>query len=364
MTSALAIEIFQPDLEVFAGEERVILALARALVASGRPTSILCYRNPLDFASYAEFPLAVHALEPPPGTTAGARALGRHLAERHAAGAPLPMLCNIQSAYHAGFGVRTPYHLRIPDTFRLLKADTATGIRAWARRRVVQSMTGRGIRRAASFSTNTHHLSAEMRTLYGRAAEILYLGGIASSDPPASKQVDGPVRLLSVSRIEASKRIDWIVEGLHALDAAGSLPPWQLDIVGTGPARGSLEELVARLGLAQRVRFLGFVSDAVLEQTYADAHIFAMPARQGYGIPAIEAINHRLGLVLTSESGVFEILADTPWAIVAEPDSIAFRNALGEMIRRVSMGGLLASPLPRLPTEADWARQIIALSGW
>lgn len=357
------IEIFQPEFRVFGGEERVILSLARAIVASGRAVSLLCYHNELNIASFADFPIAVHALTPGSNPVTRARALGAHLAERYRNGAPAPMLCNIQSAHHAGFAVRSPYHLRIPDTFRLL-GDAPRGLKQRTRAWLAHRMVGRGIRAALTFSTNTIPLRDEMHRLYGRAANVLHLGGIAARRPFAGKSVVGPVRLLSVSRLEQSKRIDWIITSLHTLDVAGAIPPWTLDIIGRGPEATAIEQLTARLKLSDKVNFLGFVGDDVLEDKYSSAHIFAMPAIQGYGIPAIEAVAHRLGVVLTTDSGVHEALCGTTWAVVTEPSPAAFTEGLRTMIQRVVQTGLLCSELPQLPTEERWAQEIIALSGW
>lgn len=351
------IEIFQPVFEAFGGEERVHLALARRLIQLGKPVSLLCYEDRIDMASHADFPITVRTVDMAGTGGRRHRALARHLADAARAGAPTPMLCNIQSAAHAGFSVRTRYHLRIPDTFSLLGR---TSLKTRLLRPLMHLAVRNGIRQASSFTTNTNALADEMRALYGRRPDVLRLGGVAPEQAVAPKASDGVIRILSVSRLTDSKRIDWIFDALHTRRDGDVV----LDVVGSGPERERLEAQAAANGLADRVRFHGFVSDAALDALFRACHIFAMPARQGYGIPAIEAVNYRQAVVLTDESGVHEILHDTPWAIVTAAGKSAFAKGVEEAVRRVRTEHLLESDPAELPTERQWADALIATTDW
>jgi glycosyltransferase involved in cell wall biosynthesis len=112
------------------------------------------------------------------------------------------------------------------------------------------------------------------------------------------------------------------------------------------------------------VHFLGFVSDEQLETLYRLAHVFLMPARQGFGLPALEALYRRCAVVLNRESGVSEILEGTPWVLIAEAGEPAFAAALRSMLLRVRRPGLFERPLPDLPTMERWADDVIEALGW
>ncbi|MQA97605.1 MAG: glycosyltransferase [Streptosporangiales bacterium] len=84
---------------------------------------------------------------------------------------------------------------------------------------------------------------------------------------------------LFVGRLDAEKSLDTAV---RALPAAGDL---QLVLAGTGNQRAALERLVARLGVGDRVFFLGHVPDAELPLVYAAADVFVMP-----GIAELQSI--------------------------------------------------------------------------
>ncbi len=99
------------------------------------------------------------------------------------------------------------------------------------------------------------------------------------SDPPA---------FLYVGRLRRYKRVDVAIEALAL--ARRERPELTLDIAGSGDDRPRLEQQVARLGLADAVRFHGFVAEAVklrlLRTTWAN--LFPSP-KEGWGITVMEA---------------------------------------------------------------------------
>jgi glycosyltransferase involved in cell wall biosynthesis len=139
---------------------------------------------------------------------------------------------------------------------------------------------------------------------------------------------------------------------------------WRLDIAGKGSYLESMKALASELRVDDRIHFHGFVSDAKLQELYDRADLFLMPAVQGYGIPAIESLQRGIPVLLHRESGVSDILLDTPWATVLEGGEQAMRPALTEAIKSALEGRQLAVPLPQLPTEDTWAAEIARLCGW
>jgi glycosyltransferase involved in cell wall biosynthesis len=168
--------------------------------------------------------------------------------------------------------------------------------------------------------------------------------------------------------VEANKRIDWMLASLSELERA-PLPlsrrvDWRLDVAGTGSALEPLRQMAANLKLGDRVCFHGFVSDQQLQELYHEAHLFLMPARQGYGIPAIEALQRGIPVLLSRESGVSDILLSTPWATVLTGGVEQMTSKLGEAIDGVIAGRHHASGLLQLPTEMSWAEEVTRLCGW
>ncbi|WP_164201234.1 glycosyltransferase [[Micrococcus luteus] ATCC 49442] len=77
-----------------------------------------------------------------------------------------------------------------------------------------------------------------------------------------------------VGRLAEEKHIDVLINAVAKTPAALNV---HLEIVGGGEVRQSLEALAKRLGLEDRVRFLGLASDEQLRETYIKADLFCMP---------------------------------------------------------------------------------------
>lgn len=367
--------VFQPEFVEFGGEERVILSLCRELQAQGKPHAVLCYWDRINLAQYAEWPLKVVQIKPGSNPIARVLSLRRSLQSIARRGGPVPALFNIQSAYHAGLAAGAPYHLRIPDTYRLLtyvpegtvphKPSLARSFKTMGSKALQHMATRRGIQRANKLVTNTRALDREMHQLYDRNAEVIYLGGFGAPAAEVPQRAQQPIELLTVSRLQNSKRIDWILQALASIQKNAALyPVWRLHVAGTGPDSEALKALSAQLGLDEHVVFHGFVSDAELRALYARSHVFLMPAKQGYGLPAIEALYQRMGLVVSDESGVVEILDNTNWVAIARGGKTGFDQALADMLLRVAQPGFFEHPLPDLPMEKSWAIKLIQHLQW
>jgi glycosyltransferase involved in cell wall biosynthesis len=78
--------------------------------------------------------------------------------------------------------------------------------------------------------------------------------------------------VLFVGRLDAEKHIDELLRAVALLPTAVNA-----EIVGDGACRAELEALVSHLGIGDRVRFHGFVSDEALRAAYARCSVFCMP---------------------------------------------------------------------------------------
>jgi len=194
------------------------------------------------------------------------------------------------------------------------------------------------------------------------------MGGLTSANAFRPRRVTNELRMLSVSRIEPNKRIEWILRALEQLEhespVLSARVNWHLDVVGKGSALEAMQQLAANLGLADHVHFHGYLSDAELARLYETTHLFLMPAVQGYGIPAIEALSRGIPVLLHRESGVSDILRQTPWAVVIDGKESAMLSGLREAIDNTLAGAQLNTPLPQLPTEEEWAARVAKLCNW
>lgn len=94
-------------------------------------------------------------------------------------------------------------------------------------------------------------------------------------------------------------------------------PDLHLVVVGDGPLRGELEKLAATLGLAERVRFTGFLPDvAPVLGTYDAFALTSWFAEGGCPLPVLEAMAMGRPLVVTE---IVDILRDGEDALVIPP---------------------------------------------
>jgi len=82
-------------------------------------------------------------------------------------------------------------------------------------------------------------------------------------------------RILFVGRVTGEKQIDVLIKAFAKLDASLDA---RLEIVGGGDQKANLERLAVELGLGDRVRFAGYVSEEELRAAYTRSTVLAMPS--------------------------------------------------------------------------------------
>ena len=152
-------------------------------------------------------------------------------------------------------------------------------------------------------------------------------------------------RFLFVGRLTRLKGLD------TALRALGGLKDrdWTLDVIGDGPQRTELENLIAELGLKERIAFHGFRDDVEAWMVRSSCLLF--PSNQeGMGLAVLEAVN--VGLpVLASDLEPLRPLASGP---LIPPGNVgAWRKAIEKVLDGEPASPLLAE---RLPSFEDTVR--------
>jgi glycosyltransferase involved in cell wall biosynthesis len=123
--------------------------------------------------------------------------------------------------------------------------------------------------------------------------------------------------ILSAARLDASKRVDRAIEALAAMRSG-----LRLVVAGDGPDRPKLQRMAARLGVADRVSFLGRVSDDRLVALYNTCRaVYYAPVDEDYGYAAVEALAAGKPVVTAPDSGgILEFARDGETGIVTPLD--------------------------------------------
>jgi glycosyltransferase involved in cell wall biosynthesis len=148
----------------------------------------------------------------------------------------------------------------------------------------------------------------------------------------------------SLSRDEVGEKCGLAREGA---------PPFELRLAGEGHLRARLEEQAARLGIADRVRFLGLVAD--MPAFYQGLDVFVLPSVSTEGLPltVLEAMASGLPVVATTVGGTPEAITDGESGLLAPPGDA---GALAVALRRVLDDEALRGRLGAAAREAVLAR--------
>lgn len=227
----------------------------------------------------------------------------------------------------------------------------AHGLDIWDETRTSRLVCGRRARFALAVSNFT---AQAVHDTVGLAAERIQLlpntldPGFHSQPDESAGEPQGPLELLTVSRLDAQETMKGVDHTIRAFAEVGHKhPDARHRIVGHGSDKPRLQELARSLGVGDRVIFEEGLSDDELAQRYRNCSLFVMPSGQeGFGIVFLEAM--RFGkpciggdaggtpdVIVDGETGYLVPFADVP-ALVSALDRL-----LGdpELRRRLGRSG-------------------------
>jgi colanic acid/amylovoran biosynthesis glycosyltransferase len=124
-----------------------------------------------------------------------------------------------------------------------------------------------------------------------------------------------PVKIITVARLGEKKGIEYSIRAVSIV--AKRYPQVQYQIVGEGPLRGTLEQLIEALDLSRNVRLLGWKTQDEVRDLYAGAHMFILSSvtasngdMEGQGLVLQEAQAMGLPVVSTLHNGIPEGVLD------------------------------------------------------
>jgi glycosyltransferase involved in cell wall biosynthesis len=190
------------------------------------------------------------------------------------------------------------------------------------------------LRRADAVVTISEHSAAQLVAAGIDPARIhVVLPGIETpsderSEPwPDAWPAPHALRLLYLSRLVDRKRPQIAVETLAEVIAAGL--DASLAVAGDGPLRPELMALAGRLGVGDRVTFLGGVRETEKWRLYDSADVLLFPSRlEGFGFVVAEAQARGLPVVVAAGTATSEIVVDGETGFATEPTPSAFADAV------------------------------------
>jgi glycosyltransferase involved in cell wall biosynthesis len=153
----------------------------------------------------------------------------------------------------------------------------------------------RVLTRAAAVTTPTRRAADFLERNTHRRGVLPVSCGLRASDYTADLEPRTANRLVFVGRVTLEKEIDVILRAIPRIDPELDV---SLTVVGDGDQRKSLEKLAQDLGIADRVRFTGRVSDQQLRAHLTEASVFVIASiAELQSIATMEAMASGLPIV-------------------------------------------------------------------
>lgn len=165
--------------------------------------------------------------------------------------------------------------------------------------------------------------------------------GMASNAPPY---------ILYVGNRRSYKNIDSLITAF----ARSSLASQGYQLWLTGHDDGDTSALATRLGVRDRIRYLGFVSDEELADIYRNARITAfLSLYEGFGLPVVEAMACGCPVLTSNTTSLIEVAGDA--ALTVNPTSIQdIVNGLERLANDTELRETLREAGLQRATKFDW----------
>jgi glycosyltransferase involved in cell wall biosynthesis len=156
---------------------------------------------------------------------------------------------------------------------------------------------------------------------------------------PAPAAQDQPLKLLTVGRLSATKRLSLLIEAVEHLRATGAQV--KLDIIGGGALEAELRQLLDRKQLRDAVTLAGRHSAREMPEIYCRHNVFVSASSQeGMSNAMLEAMASGLPIVTTRCEGLDELIDDNGLIVdEATPDALtrAIQTLIDDPAKRQAM---------------------------
>lgn len=182
--------------------------------------------------------------------------------------------------------------------------------------------------------------------------------------PPAEEAAQGAFSprnlIVYAGQITRGKGVDVLLESLAQVRT-----PFECAILGDGHHRPYCEKLCRELGLADRVRFHGYVPQAEIEIRYREASLAVMSSvwPEPFGASGLEAMRHGLPVIAFDAGAIKEWLEDgesgflVPWM-----DRAGFAERVDQLLRDKTLARQMGEHARRVVTQRyDFSRYIDGL---
>ena len=151
--------------------------------------------------------------------------------------------------------------------------------------------------------------------------------------PPGEEKLPPPTSatVCTVTRLSPEKGIETLIDAWALVNHAA--PEATLTIVGSGHLAAELNQRAAEIGVAGRVRFLGYQRPPLA--SVQDCSVFVLPSlSEGFGMALLEAMRAGKAVIASRVGGIPEFVEDGRTGILVPPgDPAALSEAILSLLR-------------------------------
>jgi glycosyltransferase involved in cell wall biosynthesis len=172
------------------------------------------------------------------------------------------------------------------------------------------------------------------------AVSLVGEGDIVAAEVPAARSYDGPLRVVTVGRLEEEKNPLLLADILAELRSDGR--DWSLLVAGEGGLRDALQARLEELGVAEFAELAGYVPiDAGLAEVYRSSHAFVHVSwTEGLPQVLLEAFAAGVPVVATDVGGVRAAVGECV-RLIGPGDAAEAARALREVVGDAELRGHL-----------------------
>jgi glycosyltransferase involved in cell wall biosynthesis len=198
--------------------------------------------------------------------------------------------------------------------------------------------------------------SKEELVARGLREELIRVSYCGIERPKDDADTDTPRKpvVTYLGRLEAYKHVDVMLRAMALLE--DRFPDARILVIGRGGAKARLEALARDLGLRDRTRFTGFVTDAERNALLAETRVCVCPSeKEGWGLTVIEANATGTPVVARDAPGLRESVrhGETGYLVPASsPEQFAAR--IGELLADDALSTRMSRDALAWSKRFDW----------
>ena len=184
--------------------------------------------------------------------------------------------------------------------------------------------------RCKTLVVQSERIRKHIGTAFGARSIAVIPNAVEKMEPFPAERESAEKRILAMGRLVPQKGFDLLIESFSRL--AEKFPDWSLTILGEGPERRKLEELIQQKHLADRILLSGWLNNP--QDTLKQSDLFVLSSRfEGFPNALLEAMACGLPVIsFDCDSGPADIIRDGVDGILVPAENVESLTAAIERL--------------------------------